>query len=285
MREGRHARARARKGGGHRTTELTELETERLAARRMRSQSTELAELEAERLAAELALRTEFAKRRSSLKVAAEAATPTAAARQHRGGILAATLVAMLVGAWCYHGGYSATPAEGHGRVRLQLGPVDLGHGGRVELQAQPSMLPRLTVVVGRTFDERALIALLDFMSTTLRRRRPFTVLWDVRDLRWPRIGKMQLGLVRAWVDTNAARWDSFVQAHVLRMNPLARPLAWLVLRLFAPPQPVRIVGGEAEALFFARTCDSCVEPRSWVKASYADRESRFSIFGKSWFA
>ena len=251
--------------------------------RSMRTQSTELNELEAERQAAELALRKQFERRRSSLKEAPQSAAPTTASkrtRPRRAGALAAVLLAVLVGVWSCSGGRGPEEA----RVRLLLGPVDLGHGGRVELQAHASMLPRLTVIVGRTFDEQALVALLDFMSTTLRRRRPFTVLWDVRDLRWPRVGRTQLGIVRAWVDANAARWDSFLQAHALRINPLARPLAWLVLRLFAPPQPVHIAGGDSDALEFARTCGSCVEPRSWVKDSYADRESRFGTFGKSWF-
>lgn len=255
--------------------------------------STELNELEAERLAAELALRTRFEKRRSSLTeapaavpTAAAPTTPSSAARQRTtGGALAAAVlvVAVLVGAWCGSGGGGPEHAT-HGRVRLLRGPVDLGHGGRVELQALPSMLPRLTVVVGRTFDEQALVALLDFMSAALRRRRPFTVLWDVRALRWPRVGTTQLGLLRAWVDAHAAQWDRHVQAHALRVDPLARPAAWLVLRLFAPPQPVHLAGGEGDAREFARTCAPCVAPRSWVKASYAGTHSRFASFRKSWW-
>ena len=40
----------------------------------------------------------------------------------------------------------------------------------------------------------------------------------------------------------------------------------------------VRIVKSEEEALQFAKTC--CARTRSYVKRSYADRDSRFSLFG-----
>ena len=113
------------------------------------------------------------------------------------------------------------------------LGPVDLGHGGRVQLERQPGALPRMRVVGGSIFDERALVALYSFMGRVLDRRKPFTVLWDPRSVVWPRVGPRQLAVVRTWVDANAVRWDTHVQAHALLVtNPLVRPIARLVLRL-----------------------------------------------------
>ena len=67
------------------------------------------------------------------------------------------------------------------------------------------------------------------------------------------------------------------MQAHaILLTNPVVRSIANVVIRLFAPPQPIRIVASEAEALDFHATC--CRKPRSWVKPSYADRDQRFAL-------
>ena len=67
------------------------------------------------------------------------------------------------------------------------------------------------------------------------------------------------------------------MQAHaILLTNPIVRSIANVVIRLFAPPQPIRIVASEAEALDFHATC--CRKPRSWIKPSYADRDQRFAL-------
>ena len=48
-----------------------------------------------------------------------------------------------------------------------------------------------------------------------------------------------------------------------------------------APPaEEVRVAATAEEADEFARTC--CPAPRSWVKASYADRDQRYAAF-KPW--
>jgi len=169
-------------------------------------------------------------------------------------------------------------------QTKLLLGPTAIGHGGRIELEhaRQRGALPRLRVVGGRVFDETALVTLYTEFSHVLALRRPFTVLWDPRPVRFPHISGRQIKLIRAWVDANAVRWDTHVQAHaILLTNPIARSIAWMVIQLFAPPQPIRIVSSEAETLAFAEDC--CPKPRSWVKSSYADRDQRFSVFGGRW--
>lgn len=161
------------------------------------------------------------------------------------------------------------------------MGPVSLGHDGRAQLESAERLL-RLRVTGGRIFDEDALVSTYAFFDRVLTLRRPFTVLWDPRRVVWPRLSSDGLRRVRAWVDGNARRWDTYAQAHVIiLMNPITRSLAHIVLRLFAPPQPTRVVRSEAEALAFHTTC--CPHPRSWVKASYADRDARFGVFSAAW--
>ena len=168
--------------------------------------------------------------------------------------------------------------------ARLQLGPVAMGHGGRLELERAPGRmeagygtLARLRVVGGRVFDEAALANSFGFFDDVLAMRRPFTVLWDPRRVVWPRVSARQMQMVRAWVEVQVIPWDTHVQAHVLLLtNPIVRSLAALAVRLFAPPQPVRVVSSESEADAFHK---SIVGSKSWVKASYADRDQRYGAF------
>ena len=165
--------------------------------------------------------------------------------------------------------------------ARPLLGSVALGASGHAELE-RLAPLARLRVVGGRVYDEASLVATYTFLDRVLALRRPFTVLWDPRRVLLPRLSGRMFGMIRAWVDRNAPLWDTHVQAHALLLtNPLVRSLARLVIKLFAPPQPVRIVKDEDEALAFHTSC--CTKTRSWVKASYADRDQRFSLFGAAW--
>ena len=182
-----------------------------------------------------------------------------------------------------------------------------IGHGGRIEFErAHRGALPRLVIISGRTFDESTITDAMGLFDRALDTRAPFTVMWDPRLLRFPRVSPRQLRLVHGWVRDNVVRWDTQAQARHYRLphhpssiarpahgspsraacsaqahaiiitNPLVRPLVRLCFRLFAPPQPSRIVNDEAAALAFARTC--CANPRSWVKDSYDDRDSRYSF-------
>ena len=194
-------------------------------------------------------------------------------------------LVLISAGAMAF--GLSATEGP-RDHVRFQLasprplaGPVVVGSGrapGYAVLERPSAQgLPRLKVVGGRVFDEAAIVSLYTFFGRVLGLRRPFTCLWDPRPVQWPKLTPSMFRTIRAWVDVNAVSWDTHVQAHaILLTNPVVRSIAQLVIRLFAPPQPIRIVASEAEALDFHSTC--CRKPRSWVKPSYADRDQRFAI-------
>ena len=186
--------------------------------------------------------------------------------------------------AWTFCSSPVQVAASGENR-KLLLGPSPLGHGGILELEqlsrgeAAKNPLPRLRVVGGRTFDEASLVQTYTFLNQVLKLRRPFTCVWDPRLVRWPALSGRMFKMIRTWVDAHAEQWDTHVQAHALILtNPVVRSLGRLVISLFAPPQPIRIVKSEAEALEWARTC--CAKTRSWVKYSYADRDQRFSIFG-----
>ena len=158
-----------------------------------------------------------------------------------------------------------------------------MGHGGYLELEKPcDGMLPRIRLVGGKIYDEFALERTQTFFNRVLKLGRPFTVLWDPRPVRWPKISRKQLRMIRSWVDQNAIKWDTRVQAHAMILtNPVVRSLAQLVIRLFAPPQPIKIVRSEEEAIEFARSC--CKHPKSWVKDSYADRDQRFGLVSWSW--
>ena len=201
--------------------------------------------------------------------------------------LLYITLAIAIAGvAWTYSPS-SVQPVTAD-NIKLLLGPSSLGHGGTVQLEqisrgnALKNPLPRLHVIGGRTFDEAALVQTYTFLNLVLKLRRPFTCVWDPRPVRWPALSGRMFKMIRTWVDANAEQWDTHVQAHALILtNPVVRSLGRLVISLFAPPQPIRIVKSEAEALEWARTC--CAKTRSWVKVSYADRDQRFSIFGSRW--
>ena len=152
--------------------------------------------------------------------------------------------------------------------------------GGWVELErARPGTLPRLRIVAGRVYDEGAIRSTLHYFDRVLELRRPFTVLWDPRRVLWPRVGRPELRVMRQWVDANAARWDSRVQAHaVVIANPILRSIAHLAIGLFAPPQPTRVVSNLEAADVAAQSWGRA--SRSWVKSSYADRDQRFRVFG-----
>lgn len=195
---------------------------------------------------------------------------------------LVATLAVVVIACVC---GVVAAPEVGWGMAwdiplsiplsqpasGLLLGPAPLGHGGRAELEGagRGMSVPRLRLTGGSAFDDASLTTTTAFVDRVLARRRPFTILWDPRHLTWPRVTPKQLQAVGLWLEDNVVAWDTHVQAHTLLLsNPIVRGLAQLLIKVFAPPQPVRIVKNEEEALAFARTC--CTKPRSWVKASYA---------------
>jgi len=151
--------------------------------------------------------------------------------------------------------------------------------GGLAQLEGSGTALPRLRVVTPamKGFDDGDLASVLQLFSQTLARRQPFTLEWDLRQIAWPRISSSQYNVVREWVGDHVIAWDTHAQAHaIIITNPLARALTAIVLRAFRPPQPHRVCKDPAEALEFAATC--CTTPRSWVKASYDDRDSRYSL-------
>ena len=200
--------------------------------------------------------------------------------------LVAAVMVALVASGLARAPAAAANPATSSSLpVRsLELGPTALNrHGGGLELErARPGEHARLRVTGGRVYDETALVSTYTFFDHVLALRKPFTVLWDPRAVLVPRLSGKMMRMIRGWVDAHAVQWDTHVQAHaILLTNPIVRAIASLVIRLFAPPQPIRIVTSEAEATAFAREC--CTRPRSWVKASYADRDQRFQVFSGAW--
>lgn len=151
--------------------------------------------------------------------------------------------------------------------------------GGYAQLEQDKGMLLRLRVVTPTALDDADLRSVLDIFSAALSRRQPLTVEWDARKIVWPKISRAQYSLIRQWVGEHVVAWDTHVQAHAIVLtNPFARALVGMLVKIFRPPQPVRVMGDIAAAREFAATC--CAQPRSWVKESYDDRDNRYSMFG-----
>jgi hypothetical protein len=131
-------------------------------------------------------------------------------------------------------------------------------------------------IVFGSVFDEEALEAATAFADRVLQLKRPFSILWDPRAISWPRLTTRLMRMGSEWAEKNALEWDTRVQAHALLVpNPVLASIASLLIRLFAPPQPVSILKDDDEARAFAQSC--CARPRSWVKDSYDTRDEQAS--------
>ena len=161
---------------------------------------------------------------------------PLTRTRWTRGGFAAGACVRSVM-AVAFRGGDDASLAAN--RPPPILGPSTLPGGGTIELERPPrTSLPRLRVTPGRVHGGRRPPRTPSSIASS--GCAAVLMLWDPRGVRWPRLTPRHLRIIRAWVDANAEKWDTQVQAHALLLtNPIVRGVARLVIRLFAPPQPL----------------------------------------------
>ena len=165
--------------------------------------------------------------------------------------------------------------------VKVLIGPTVISNGGYLQLERHYERigpLPRLRIVAPPKHTDADGDLALEFFTKVMNTRRPFVVVWDVRRVAFPRITGKQFQAARAWVGEFVVAWDTHAQAHVIILNnPLIRGILSLMLRIFRPPQPVHVAKDDQGAREFTRRC--CHQIRSYVKASYEDREERHKLF------
>jgi len=105
-------------------------------------------------------------------------------------------------------------------------------------------------------------IGALAFVSKVLRRRRPFSVLYDMRAITLPTLSRKQLGLGVDWAREQAAPLDAQLQciAYLIR-SPLVRAAAQVVIRFLKPPQPTFIGACGTDAALEARPTPQNTSP------------------------
>ena len=168
---------------------------------------------------------------------------------------------------------------------KVLIGPVQLQGGVALLEQLPDTGVARLRLVTqgGRGINDADLNAILDLMTRVVKRKKPFTVCWDFRTLALPHLSKQQFVTIREWVGDYLVPWDTHAQAHaILISNVVVRTFLSLIIRVFRPPQPVKITRDDEVALEFAQTC--CKQVRSYVKGSYdlaeEDRQFGAKLFG-----
>lgn len=156
-----------------------------------------------------------------------------------------------------------------HDRGRPIDGPANFGFSSVVYERHPRLKLDRLVVVAKRkTGSDADVRRALHFMSSVLSHRRPFSVLYDMREINFPTLSRRQLGMGVEWAHDHAAALDRQLQciAFIFRSR-IVRATASLVINFLSPPQPVHIGKDEASAFRFAQ--EKCAgKVRDWSAAS-----------------
>lgn len=98
--------------------------------------------------------------------------------------------------------------------------------------------------------DEAGLRSMCEMLAETLDREKPFSVLWDLREMRPPSRAALRYGMDWMGEDANARRIDELVQSTIIISNSaVVRALCGWILKVSAPPRPVRICRDDASAL------------------------------------
>lgn len=145
------------------------------------------------------------------------------------------------------------------------IGPFDHNFCS-VSLEKRPELkLPRLDVISHKVaISNEAAEAALASLKKVLELRQPLTIMYDVRNLSLPPSSVIRIGI--NWVKTPAHTdlLDAHLQgiAVILSSRIVSGMVNWL-LKIFNPPQPVRVVQSEQAALDFLR--NNCQEERVWT--------------------
>jgi hypothetical protein len=158
-----------------------------------------------------------------------------------------------------------------HDRGRAIFGPKNFKYATIVYERHRQLKFDRLVILAHRqpASDDNVRQS-LRFTSSVVAHRKPFTVLYDMREIHLPTLSRAQLGMGVAWARDHAFALDRQLQCIAFIFHSrLVRATAHLVLNFFQPPQPVHIGKDEASAFRFAR--EKCGgRARNWSADSKA---------------
>ena len=177
------------------------------------------------------------------------------------------TVASLLAGWWCLWGAGDYDEYRG----RAVLGPIDCGFVSLTYERHPRLALNRLVVVAHRAKGTEADVRrALAFLSRVLEWRRPFTILYDMREISFPTLSRRQMGIGVEWARGGNVQelLDAELQCIAFVFSsPIIRAAAQVVLHFMRPPQPVHVGKDEAGAFRFAR--DKCGDRvRDWSAES-----------------
>lgn len=123
-------------------------------------------------------------------------------------------------------------------------------------LEAHPALeMPRLALrAQPASIDESDLKQMIDMLCETLDRREPFTVLWDLRQMRPPSRAALRYAMDWFGKPENSGPADELVQSTVIISgSAVIRGLCGWILKVCNPPRPVEICKDDEAALAAAR--------------------------------
>lgn len=121
-------------------------------------------------------------------------------------------------------------------------------------LEVHPELAePRLILrALPAKIEEAELQQMTVLLSDTLDRNLPFSVLWDLRQMRPPSRAALRYGI--DWMGENAEPIDELVQSTVIvASSPVVRAICSMILKVCRPPRPVRLCENDVAALEEAR--------------------------------
>lgn len=172
----------------------------------------------------------------------------------------------------------SRAPGAGSG-LKLLLDPLELDCCA-AQLQQHPELAaPRLLLQARPAKIEVAeLEQMCQLLRSTLDRKEPFTVTWDLRQMRPPSRAALRFGVDWMGEGVNKDPIDDLVRSTVIiASSPVVRAVCGWILKVCRPPRPVRLCEDDDAALAVARELES-IPVASARGSAVRERAGRLSM-------
>jgi len=167
--------------------------------------------------------------------------------------------------------------------LKLLLNPLELDCcAARLEQHPQ-LMAPRLVLKARPANIEVAeLEQMCRLLRATLDRREPFTVTWDLREMRPPSRAALRFGVDWMGKGMNKEPIDELVQSTVIiASSPVMRAVCSWILKVCRPPRPVRLCRDDDAAIVATRELES-VPVALATDSAVRERAGRLSMCAAS---